>query len=212
MAQCDQYEHLLYQILILVCNNNIHYSVHFVDVEINLYYDEEGWIGISLDESVTVDDMNDIIELFANASGNMAQYEDSEESFEGLWAINEDRVREVDYLQEEVFKLYHTETEMMRYLKRLERKDISLTHTMIPLGSCTIKLNPAAAMIPVTYPGYMGIHPLAPAEQVAGYMEVMEDLEQQLATITGFAACNLQPTSGFALCLLRADAAADRRE
>ena len=168
------------------------------ELGINLYYDEEGWIGISLDESVTVDDMNDLIELFANASGNLAQYEDSEEAFEGLWAISEERVREVDYLQEEVFKKYRTETEMMRYIKRLDRKDISLTHTMIPLGSCTMKLNPAAAMIPVTYPGYMGVHPLAPAEQVAGYMEVMEDLEQQLSTITGFAACNLQPTSGAA--------------
>lgn len=165
---------------------------------INLYYDEEGWIGLSMDESVTVDDMNDLIDVFAQASDNLAQYENSEDAFEGLWAIAEERVREVDYLQEEVFKKYHTETEMMRYIKRLDRKDISLTHTMIPLGSCTMKLNPAAAMIPVTYPGYMGLHPLTPAEQVAGYMEVMEDLEQQLATITGFAACNLQPTSGAA--------------
>ena len=168
------------------------------ELGINLYYDVEGWIGLSLDETVTVDDMNDLIELFANASDNMAQYEDSEEAFEGLWSINEGRIREVDYLQADVFKQYHTETEMMRYIKRLDRKDISLTHTMIPLGSCTMKLNPAAAMIPVTYPGYMGIHPLAPVDQVAGYAEVMEDLEQQLSTITGFAACNLQPTSGAA--------------
>ena len=165
---------------------------------INLYYAPEGWIGLSLDETVTVDDMNDLMDLFAQASGNMAQYEDSEEAFQNLWAISEDKVREVDYMQAEVFHLYHTETEMMRYLKRLERKDISLTHTMIPLGSCTMKLNPAAAMIPVTYPGYMNVHPLAPASQVAGYQEVLEDLEQQLATITGFAACNLQPTSGAA--------------
>ena len=168
------------------------------ELGINLYYDVDGWIGLSLDETVTVDDMNDLIELFANASDNMAQYEDSEEAFEGLWSINESRIREVDYLQADVFKQYHTETEMMRYIKRLDRKDISLTHTMIPLGSCTMKLNPAAAMIPVTYPGYMGIHPLAPVDQVAGYAEVMEDLEQQLSTITGFAACNLQPTSGAA--------------
>ena len=165
---------------------------------INLYYDEEGWVGLSLDETVTVDDMNDIIDLFAAASDNLAQYEDSDEAFCGLWAISEDHVREVDYLQENVFLKYHTETEMMRYLKRLERKDISLTHSMIPLGSCTMKLNPAAAMIPVTYPGFMGVHPLAPVEQVAGYQEVLEELEQQLATITGFAACNLQPTSGAA--------------
>ena len=165
---------------------------------INLYYDQEGWIGLSLDETVTVDDMNDLIDLFAAASDNLAQYEDSDEAFCGLWAINEENVREVDYLQEETFQKYHTETEMMRYLKRLERKDISLTHSMIPLGSCTMKLNPAAAMIPVTYPGFMGVHPLAPVEQVAGYQEVLEELEQQLATITGFAACNLQPTSGAA--------------
>ena len=165
---------------------------------INLYYDAEGWVGLSLDETVTVDDMNDFIDLFAAASDNLAQYEDSDEAFNGLWAISEENVREVDYLQEEVFVRYHTETEMMRYLKRLERKDISLTHSMIPLGSCTMKLNPAAAMIPVTYPGFMGVHPLAPVEQVAGYQEVLEELEQQLATITGFAACNLQPTSGAA--------------
>ena len=165
---------------------------------INLYYDQEGWVGLSLDETVTVDDMNDLIDLFAAASDNLAQYEDSDEAFCGLWAINEENVREVDYLQEETFKKYHTETEMMRYLKRLERKDISLTHSMIPLGSCTMKLNPAAAMIPVTYSGFMGVHPLAPIEQVAGYQEVLEELEQQLATITGFAACNLQPTSGAA--------------
>ncbi len=168
------------------------------EMGINLYYDAEGWIGLSIDETVTVDDMNDLIDLFAQASGNMAQYEDSEDAFQNLWAIAEEKVRPVDYLQADVFRLYHTETEMMRYIKRLDRKDISLTHTMIPLGSCTMKLNPAAAMIPVTYPGYMNVHPLAPANQVEGYREVLEDLEQQLATITGFAACNLQPTSGAA--------------
>ncbi len=168
------------------------------EMGINLYYDAEGWIGLSIDETVTVDDMNDIIDLFAQASGNMAQYEDSEEAFHNLWAIAEEKVRPVDYLQADVFHLYHTETEMMRYIKRLDRKDISLTHTMIPLGSCTMKLNPAAAMIPVTFTGYMNVHPLAPANQVEGYREVLEDLEQQLATITGFAACNLQPTSGAA--------------
>ena len=165
---------------------------------INLYYAEEGWIGLSIDESVTLDTMNDLIELFAEASDNLAQYEDSEDAFEGLWALDESRVREVDYLQEEVFKLYHTETDMMRYLKRLDRKDISLAHTMIPLGSCTMKLNPAASMIPITMPGWTNVHPLAPAEQVEGYAEMLEELEQQLCTITGFAACNLQPTSGAA--------------
>ena len=165
---------------------------------INLYYDEEGWIGLSIDESVTIDTMNDLIELFAEAADAMPQYEDGEEAFEGLWALDENRIREIDYLQEDVFKLYHTETDMMRYLKRLDRKDISLTHTMIPLGSCTMKLNPAAAMIPITMPGWTSVHPLAPAEQVEGFACMLEELENQLCVITGFPACNLQPTSGAA--------------
>lgn len=165
---------------------------------INLYYDADGWVGLSIDEATTVDDMNDLIELFAEAGGGMPQYEDDESAFEGLWAIDEARVRDVDYMQADVFRMYHTETEMMRYLKRLDRKDISLAHSMIPLGSCTMKLNPAAAMIPITMPGWPNVHPMAPAEQVSGYKEMLEDLEQQLATLTGFAACNLQPTSGAA--------------
>ena len=164
---------------------------------INLYYGD-GFVGLSMDETVTLDDMNNLIELFAEISGNMPQYEESEDAFSGLWAIDEAKVREVDYMQADVFKLYHTETDMMRYIKRLDRKDISLTHTMIPLGSCTMKLNPAAAMIPVTMPGWMAVHPLAPADQTEGFGEMLEELQQQLATITGFAACNLQPTSGAA--------------
>ena len=165
---------------------------------INLYYDPEGWIGLSIDETVDLYDMNDLIELFAEASDNMPQLEDSDEAFKGLWAIDESRVREVDYMQAEVFKNYHTETELMRYLKRLDRKDISLATSMIPLGSCTMKLNPAAAMIPVTYSSALAVHPLAPAEQVAGYMEIMDQLKEQLLAITGFDACTLQPTSGAA--------------
>ncbi|MCQ2346344.1 MAG: aminomethyl-transferring glycine dehydrogenase [Paludibacteraceae bacterium] len=165
---------------------------------INLYYDKAGWMGISLDETTTLDDMNNLIELFAEVSGNVAQYEDSENAFDGVWGLDEKKVRKVDYLQADVFKKYHTETEMMRYIKRLDRKDISLTHSMIPLGSCTMKLNPAAAMMPITFPGFMNVHPMAPANQTKGYNEMLEDLQQQLATITGFAACNLQPTSGAA--------------
>ena len=164
----------------------------------NFYYDPQGWVGLSIDETVEIDDMNDLIDLFAEVSGNMAQYEESDEAFEGLWAIDESRVRELDYMQAEVFKIYHTETELMRYIKRLDRKDISLATSMIPLGSCTMKLNPAAAMIPVTFNEAMNIHPLAPADQVEGYREIMEDLKHQLCVITGFDACTLQPTSGAA--------------
>ncbi len=166
---------------------------------INLYYDfDNEFVGLSTDETMTLDDMNNLIELFAEQSNNVPAYEDSEEAFEGLWALDESRVRDVDYMQEDVFRMYHTETDMMRYIKRLDRKDISLTHTMIPLGSCTMKLNPAAAMIPITMPGWLAVHPLAPADQTEGFNEMLEDLQQQLATITGFAGCNLQPTSGAA--------------
>ena len=146
------------------------------ELGINLYYDPQGWIGLSIDETVDIDDMNDLIELFAEASGNMPMYEESEEAF----------------------KKYHTETELMRYLKRLDRKDISLATSMIPLGSCTMKLNPAAAMIPITMSGATDVHPLAPAAQVAGYQTIMEELQDQLCAITGFDACTLQPTSGAA--------------
>ncbi len=168
------------------------------EMGINLYYDPAGWVGLSIDETVDLDDMNDLIELFAEAAGNIPQYEESDEAFEGLWAIDESRVREVDYLQAEVFKLYHTETELMRYLKRLDRKDISLATSMIPLGSCTMKLNPAAAMIPVTFGPAMSVHPLAPEDQKEGYEAIMEELKGQLCAITGFDACTLQPTSGAA--------------
>ena len=165
---------------------------------INLYYAPEGWIGLSLDETVDLYDMNDLITIFAEASDNMPQLEDSDEAFEGLWTIDESRVRDIDYMQAEVFQKYHTETELMRYLKRLDRKDISLATSMIPLGSCTMKLNPAAAMIPITFSQAMNIHPLAPEDQVIGYQTIMEELKEQLCAITGFDACTLQPTSGAA--------------
>ncbi|MBQ7697320.1 MAG: aminomethyl-transferring glycine dehydrogenase [Paludibacteraceae bacterium] len=168
-----------------------------LDRGINLYYGKD-FVGISLDETVTLDDMNNLIDLFAELTGNQPQYEQSEEAFQGLWAIDESRVRDIDYMQADVFKKYHTETEMMRYIKRLDRKDISLTHTMIPLGSCTMKLNPAAAMMPITMPGWMAVHPLAPQDQTEGFNEMLDELQNQLASITGFAACNLQPTSGAA--------------
>ena len=164
----------------------------------NFYYDPQGWVGLSIGEDTTFEEMNELIEIFAKASGNLPCYEESEEAFEGLWAIDESRIREVDYMQAEVFKRYHTETEMMRYLKRLDRKDISLATSMIPLGSCTMKLNPAAAMIPVTHPAALNVHPLQPKEQVIGYQTIMEELQEQLCAITGFDACTLQPTSGAA--------------
>ncbi|MBQ7210407.1 MAG: aminomethyl-transferring glycine dehydrogenase [Paludibacteraceae bacterium] len=166
--------------------------------QVNLYYDEEGWVGLSINETTTADDMNTLMEIFAELTGNIAPYEDNEDAFSNLWAIDEDAIREVDYLQNEVFCKYHTETEMMRYLKRLERKDISLAHSMIPLGSCTMKLNPASAMMPITFSGYLNIHPMVPVSQAQGYIDMLEELKKQLCIITGFEACSLQPTSGAA--------------
>ncbi|MBQ7631664.1 MAG: aminomethyl-transferring glycine dehydrogenase [Paludibacteraceae bacterium] len=165
---------------------------------VNFYYDLQGWVGLSIGEDTSFEEMNELITIFAEASNNLPCTEDDEAAFEGLWAIDESRVREVDYMQAEVFKLYHTETELMRYLKRLDRKDISLATSMIPLGSCTMKLNPAAAMIPITHPAALNIHPLQPKDQVIGYETIMSELQEQLCAITGFEACTLQPTSGAA--------------
>lgn len=166
--------------------------------QINLYYDPEGWVGLSIDETVTVDDVNDLMDIFAQASANGTQYEQDETAFDNLWSIEESRVRELDYMQAPVFQIYHTETELMRYIKRLDRKDISLATSMIPLGSCTMKLNPASTMIPITMSAWTSVHPLAPQTQVLGYQSIMDNLSEQLCAITGFDACTLQPTSGAA--------------
>lgn len=169
------------------------------DMGINLYYNtDDNTIGLSIDETVSLDDMNDLIRLFAEAAGNLPCYEQDVQAFRDLWILEEEMVRDVDYLQADIFRLYHTETDMMRFLKRLERKDISLAHSMIPLGSCTMKLNPASAMFPITWSHFMDIHPMAPQVQTKGYKQVLDELQQQLCTITGFAACTLQPTSGAA--------------
>jgi glycine dehydrogenase len=168
-----------------------------LDYEINFRYFETGEIGISFDETTDIDDVNVLIEVLASAVDNVAVYA-GEEDLEDLKSYDESMERTSAYLTHEVFNRYHSETEMMRYLKKLERRDISLTHSMISLGSCTMKLNAASEMLPMSRAEFSGMHPLAPADQTEGYNEMISELEKYLISITGFAACSLQPNSGAA--------------
>ena len=168
-----------------------------LDYEVNFHYFETGEIGISFDETTDIDDVNTLIEILATSVDNAAVYA-SEEDLENLQSYDESFDRSTPYLTNEVFNLYRSETEMMRYIKKLERRDISLTHSMISLGSCTMKLNAASEMLPMSRPEFGGIHPLAPADQTEGYNEMISELEKYLTSITGFAACSLQPNSGAA--------------
>lgn len=162
-----------------------------VSSKVNFYYENTA-LQISLDETVTEESFQNLVEIFANASGKKA----GSDKKPGAPSIAKPLIRESEFLAHPVFNEHHTESKMMRYLKRLENKDISLVHSMIPLGSCTMKLNAASEMIPVSWPEFGGIHPFAPANQTAGYAEIFEELEQYLCEITGFSACSLQPNSG----------------
>ena len=168
-----------------------------LEYEVNFRYFETGEIGLSIDETTDVDDVNALIEIFAAAADNAAVYAE-EADLEELKSFDESLERTSLFLTHEVFGKYHSETEMMRYIKKLERRDISLTHSMISLGSCTMKLNAASEMIPISRPEFGGMHPLAPADQTEGYNEIISELEQYLTEITGFSACSLQPNSGAA--------------
>ncbi|CAH0536333.1 aminomethyl-transferring glycine dehydrogenase [Vibrio marisflavi] len=151
-------------------------------------------LGISLDETTTIEDITALFNIFdikEDVSALSAEIEQNE-----FAAIPENCRRESSFLTHPVFNTHHSETQMMRYLKQLENKDFSLTHGMIPLGSCTMKLNAAAEMIPVTWPEFGAIHPFAPLEQAAGYTALAADLKQKLCEITGYDDFSLQPNSG----------------
>jgi glycine dehydrogenase len=166
-----------------------------IDKEINLNYKKEGTIGISCDELTSASDINNIIEIFAEVAGKPSV---KILSIKEVNAIPENLKRKSTYLTEKVFNMFHSETEMMRYIKRLEKKDIALNHSMISLGSCTMKLNAATEMLPLSWMEFGNIHPFVPAEQAQGYMSLICELEQHLAEITGFDAVSLQPNSGAA--------------
>lgn len=163
--------------------------------EINLRYINEKTVGISIDETTMVCDLYEVIEIFAMANNKPFERPNcipEELSFDPKFT------RTSDFLNHDLFRKYRSETEMMRYMKRLERKDFSLTHSMISLGSCTMKLNAAIEMLPITWPEFGGLHPFVPRVQAKGYYELFNDLEKDLAEITGFTGVSLQPNSGAA--------------
>jgi glycine cleavage system P protein (glycine dehydrogenase) len=162
---------------------------------INFRYRSDGAVNVALDETVTLDDLDAIVGVFAAARGESPS-PIRRSTTRLTTAYPEGLARTTPFLTHPVFNTHHSETEMMRYLRRLERKDIGLDTSMIPLGSCTMKLNAAAEMLPVTWPEFSSLHPFAPPEQAEGYRHVFHDLESALAKITGFAAVSLQPNSG----------------
>ncbi|MFI5156981.1 MAG: aminomethyl-transferring glycine dehydrogenase, partial [Chitinophagales bacterium] len=162
---------------------------------INFHYFHNDAIGISLDETTTQRDIIDILSVFAEAE-EIDQVVATFNFEDHIENIPSTLTRTSSFLSLPVFNTHHTETEMMRYLKSLENKDLSLNTSMISLGSCTMKLNAASELIPVSWPGFSRIHPFAPADQWEGYHQIITELEQWLSTITGFHATSLQPNSG----------------
>ncbi len=158
---------------------------------INFRYFTDGSIGITIDEITSSKEIAAIVEIFEKVTGKKANGKANEQA-----AIPKELVRTSTYLQHPVFNIHHSETQMMRYIKQLENKDLSLNTSMISLGSCTMKLNAATEMIPVSWPAFGGLHPFAPSSQTMGYQAIAKELSAYLCETTGFTACSLQPNSG----------------
>lgn len=164
--------------------------------EINLFYTDSK-IGISLDETTSFEDIIKLIKIFAKIKGKTINDVDLTAIEKNIkTVIPADIQRKSTFLTHPVFNSYHSEHEMLRYIKSLEAKDLSLCHSMIPLGSCTMKLNATTEMIPVTWPLFGNMHPFAPSDQTGGYMHLLSELNQYLSEITGFAEMSFQPNSG----------------
>jgi len=161
---------------------------------LNFRYFEEVRVGISLNQNTELHDVADILDVFAKVLGKEAPAPAQAEELDLTWPTP--LVRTSDYLTHPVFNTHHAEHELLRYMKQLENKDLSLAHSMIALGSCTMKLNATAEMIPVTWPEIGGLHPFAPVAQAKGYEQIFADLQTWLCEVTGFAAVSLQPNSG----------------
>lgn len=163
--------------------------------EVNFFYPDDEFVLLSTDEITTLSEINTILGIFAKAAGREAMEEDS---LCNCKVVEDKLIRKTPFLKAATFNNYHSETEMMRYIKMLERKDFSLTHSMISLGSCTMKLNPATSMFTMSWPEFGNIHPFVPADQARGYYQVMDELGEALKEITGFSAFSFQPNSGAA--------------
>jgi len=165
-----------------------------LDARINFRYRDDGAINVALDEATDLRDLEAIVKAFAKGTGADPRIDFSAA---GLVTEYPDAfARTSDFLTHPVFNTYHSETQMMRYIRGLERKDIGLDTSMIPLGSCTMKLNAASEMLPVTWPEFGKLHPFVPVEQAAGYQQIFKEIEQALCEVTGFAAVSLQPNAG----------------
>ncbi len=174
---------------ILVTNPPENLKEIALEHEVNFRYDAQG-VGISLDETTRVEHLNLILAIFSKAGGKTST------TIEDIQDSEIAHARKSEILNADVFNSYHSETEMMRYLKRLENKDLSLVHSMIPLGSCTMKLNAASELGPLSNPLFANVHPFVPVDQAAGYQQIIEELDRDLSEITGFAKVSLQPNSG----------------
>ncbi len=161
--------------------------------EVNFYYVDDETIAISLNEATSLEDVQQIIDIFGKALGKKPTSLDHSNTSSAIAAANR---RSSSFLENTVFNSYHSETELMRYIKKLERKDLALNHSMISLGSCTMKLNAASEMLPLSWAEWGNIHPFVPIDQAEGYQIMLQELEQQLNVITGFAGTSLQPNSG----------------
>ena len=161
--------------------------------EVNFHYPDTNTVTIAVNETTTISDLNKIIKIFEVVSGNtVAKITEISE----IQTIPDTLRRTSEFLNYDVFNKYHSETELMRYIKRLERKDLALNHSMISLGSCTMKLNAASEMLPLSWSNWGNMHPFAPVYQAAGYKVMLNALENQLTEITGFSGTSLQPNSG----------------
>ena len=164
-----------------------------LEAQINFLYIDEHTISISLNETTNINDLNDILSVLAAAKH--VDFKRITEIYDST-TISEKLNRQTNFMTHKVFNSYHSETEMMRYIKKLERKDLSLNHSMIALGSCTMKLNAASEMLPLNESNFSALHPFIPEDQAKGYTEIFRQLEKDLCEITGFAGMSLQPNSG----------------